>query len=454
MDSEELAGALIGLWRWAQETSPSPEPEIRRRLREHLGADPAELDVLTEDMSDYDHVNVQVALDALEGERDLIGLSLDRGFRVSLAELAGSGSKYGMPFEPGPPEYAQVDIGNRSISCLKSGLLLLHAEGVPLAALLAPRDDEGIPGIRLQAISPRRAVAEAWLARLRELMRERNVYRGKVLSFGGEHPFRPAPVSVRALPEVPRERIVLPERALEQIERHTAGLARHRDRLRASGRHVRRGLLLHGPPGTGKTLSVMYLAGLMPERTVILLTGRTIGAVGMACNLARSLEPAMVVIEDVDLIAQDRSHYESAPLLFELLNAMDGLDEDADLIFVLTSNRPETLEPALATRPGRIDLAVELPLPDAAARLRLFEIYGEGLELAVPDWEPVVIATAGTSPAFIRELFRHAALAAAEAGRDAVAADELLAAARELKDQSGRLTASLLGAVRQEPPGA
>jgi hypothetical protein len=453
MDSDELAGALIGLWRWAQETAPSPEPEIRRRLREHLGEDPAELDVLTEDMSDYDHVNVQVALDALEGERDLIGLSLDRGFRVSLAELASSGSKYGMPFEPGPPEYAQVDVGNRSISCLKSGLLLLHADGVPLAALLAPRDEDGIPGIRLQAISPRRAVAEAWLARLRELMRERNVYRGKVLSMGGEHPFRPAPVSVRALPEVPRDRIVLPERALEQIERHTAGLARHRDRLRASGRHVRRGLLLHGPPGTGKTLSVMYLAGLMPERTVILLTGRALGAVALACSLARSLEPAMVVIEDVDLIAQDRSHYESAPLLFELLNAMDGLDEDADLIFVLTSNRPDTLEPALASRPGRIDLAVELPLPDAASRLRLFEIYGEGLELAVPDWEPVAIATAGTSPAFIRELFRHAALAAAEAGRDAVSADDLLAAVRELKDQSGRLTASLLGAGRQEPPG-
>ena len=209
---------------------------------------------------------------------------------------------------------------------------------------------------------------------------------------------------------------------------------------------MRRGLLLHGPPGTGKTLSVMYLAGLMPERTVILLTGRTLGAVAMACSLARSLEPAMVVIEDVDLIAQDRSHYESAPLLFELLNAMDGLDADADLIFVLTTNRPESLESALASRPGRIDLAVELSLPDAAARRRLFELYGHGLALAVSEWEPVVSATEGTSPAFIRELFRHAALTAAEAGRDAVGDDELLAGVRELKDQSGRLTATLLGA--------
>jgi cell division protease FtsH len=287
MDYEELAGALIALSRWAEQHAPSPQAEIPRRLREHLGADPSSLDVLTEELSEYDHVNVQVALDAFGGERELIGLQIDRGFRVSLAELAGSGAKYGVELQPGPPEYTPVDVGDRTISCLKSGLLLLESGGVPVAALLGPRDDEGMPGIHLQAMAPERAAAESWLARLRELMRERNVYRGKVIAFGGDHPFRPAPLTVRSLPDVPRERIVLPERALERIERHTAGLARHRDRLRASGRHVRRGLLLHGAPGTGKTLSVMYLAGLMPDRTVILLTGRSLGAIGAACSLAR-----------------------------------------------------------------------------------------------------------------------------------------------------------------------
>ncbi len=141
-------------------------------------------------------------------------------------------------------------------------------------------------------------------------MQERNVYRGKVVAFGGSHPFRDeTPLSVRQLPEVPRERIVLPEGTLERIERHTAGFARHRQALRAAGQHIKRGLLLHGPPGTGKTLTIMHLAGLMPERTVILLTGGALGAIGPACRLARSLEPAMVVLEDVDLVALERSHY-------------------------------------------------------------------------------------------------------------------------------------------------
>jgi ATP-dependent 26S proteasome regulatory subunit len=256
---------------------------------------------------------------------------------------------------------------------------------------------------------------------------------------------------------VPRERIVLPQGTLDRIERHTAGLAEHRDTMREAGRHIKRGMLLHGAPGTGKTLTIMYLAGLMPERTVVLLTGGALQAVEPACQLARSLAPAMVVMEDVDLVALERSHYSSNPILFDLLNAMDGLEEDADLIFALTTNRAELLEPALASRPGRIDLAVELPLPDAAARRRLFELYGEGLAVTVADWEPIVAGTEGTSPAFIRELMRRAALLGAERTGSAHVEDrDLLATIAELKHQSGRLTATLLGAERppEAPPPA
>ena len=63
------------------------------------------------------------------------------------------------------------------------------------------------------------------------------------------------------------------------------------------------------------------------------------------------------------------------PLLFQLLNEMDGLAEDADVVFVLTTNRADLLEPALAARPGRVDQAVELGLPDAPARRALLELY-------------------------------------------------------------------------------
>jgi ATP-dependent 26S proteasome regulatory subunit len=283
-------------------------------------------------------------------------------------------------------------------------------------------------------------------------MRARNVYRGRVLELGSRHfhDDEGAPLTVRTLPQISRDRIVLPPGVLERIERQAFGIADHAERLRASGRHLRRGLLLHGPPGTGKTLTAMYLAAQMPGRTAVLLTGQSLGAVGASIDLATALQPAMVVLEDVDLVAMDRDYDETNPILFELLNGMDGLDEDHDVLFVLTTNRADLLEPALATRPGRIDQAVELPLPDADGRRRLLELYGHGLELTLTGEEPLIAALEGVSPAFIRELLRRAALMVAEESEGvlAVGAEQLERALEELRHGADELTNALLGAQR------
>ena len=66
------------------------------------------------------------------------------------------------------------------------------------------------------------------------------------------------------------------------------------------------------------------------------------------------------------------------PALFDLLNEMDGMAEDADVAFLLTTNRVDLLEPALAARPGRVDLAVEIGPPDEEAQRRLIELFGRG----------------------------------------------------------------------------
>jgi ATP-dependent 26S proteasome regulatory subunit len=295
-----------------------------------------------------------------------------------------------------------------------------------------------------------RTRAERVLAEIGQLMRERNVYRGRVIELRSWH-FHgddDAPLTVRALPSVPRERIVLPDGVLEQIERQAFGIADHAERLRASGRHLRRGLLLYGPPGTGKTLTGMYLIGQMPGRTAVLLTGQSLGTVGASIDLATALQPSIVILEDVDLVAMDRSFEPTNAILFELLNGMDGLDEDHDVLFVLTTNRADLLEPALAARPGRIDQAVELPLPDANGRRRLLALYGEGLDLAAADAEAVVDELDGVSPAFIRELLRRAALLAAEESDGSLRVDaaQLRRAVEELTSATNNLTQRLLGA--------
>ena len=55
-------------------------------------------------------------------------------------------------------------------------------------------------------------------------------------------------VEFKSLPPIAREDIVLPEGVLETIELHTVEFSRHADVLRAGGRHLRRGLLMHGRP--------------------------------------------------------------------------------------------------------------------------------------------------------------------------------------------------------------
>jgi SpoVK/Ycf46/Vps4 family AAA+-type ATPase len=260
-----------------------------------------------------------------------------------------------------------------------------------------------------------RAAADRFLAGVRATMRTRNVYRGHVLSVSVDQ-FGQVQVHFHRLPPIEREQIILPPGVLERVERQTLGFSRHSAALLRAGRHLRRGLLLHGSPGTGKTLTAMYLARQMRDRTVLLLTGRGLGLIGRSCAMARLLQPSIVILEDVDLVAEERTRPGATcgPLLFELLNEMDGLADDADVVFLLTTNRPDLLEPALAARPGRVDQAVEVPLPDAACRRRLFELYGRGLSLRVRELERFVRQTEGVSAAFICELLRKAALFAAD----------------------------------------
>src|SRR5207248_4803812 len=139
------------------------------------------------------------------------------------------------------------------------------------------------------------------------------------------------------------EQLVLPEEVLESIERHVVGVAAAQDWLRGQGQHIKRGVLLHGPPGTGKTHTIRYLMSRTTEHTVMVLTGGALHAIRMAVGLARLLQPSIVVCEDVDLVAQARGPMPgySNPALFEMLNAIDGIEEDADITFVLTTRSEE-----------------------------------------------------------------------------------------------------------------
>lgn len=454
---KDFGASFKGFMEQMAREAPGEEPFFRRRLREHFGSDPAKFAIVTEKISDANHPNLHLAIEAFVSDPgrtyELLGVSSDAAafMGISLAQLVsgGGGMMRGEGPSEGPVSYTNVALdGDRVLACTQLGLYLV-SEGDTRLAIFVARTERGFrDGIKVEVLAAERQTADACLSAIRNSMRKRNVYRGHVVSLSVQD--QNLHVSFHHLPKIARDQIILPAGVLERIERESIGFSRHAERLHAAGRHLKRGILLHGSPGTGKTLTAMYLAGRMPDRTVLLITGRSMGLLEQACAMARMLQPATIVLEDVDLIAEERTRQGAggcAPLLFELLNQMDGLADDADILFVLTTNRPDLLEPALAARPGRIDQAVEVPLPDTECRRRLFELYARGLKVSAAT-EPYVERTAGASAAFIRELLRKAALFAADDGGELdVKPKHFDEALHEMIVEGGDLTKSLLGAA-------
>lgn len=219
--------------------------------------------------------------------------------------------------------------------------------------------------MRVEVACPRREAALALLKDLTAATKELNVYRGKAISLAPGQYGVQSLVKFHRLPRVQRDEVVLPDGVLERVEQHAVRFSDHAAALVAAKRSLKRGILLYGPPGTGKTLTVMYLATQMTGRTLIIVTGLGMGGLGTIGQFARVLAPATVVVEDVDLIAQERGMpgQQTSPLLFELLNQLDGLADDADVLFILTTNDRTSLSRRWRHVPGVSTWSSSCPSP-------------------------------------------------------------------------------------------
>jgi ATPase family associated with various cellular activities (AAA) len=438
---------------------------VHRLLRAHLGPDAESLPVVLSSWPGYDHVNVQAGLDAWlaswRRQHELVGLT---GFSRENFGLAGLLQPAAEQMWLGVGSAAMVALpcgpGGQTTACVRCGLYLVDDGDTRLALLLrGPGDHDPDGNTTLEVACADQAAAQRVADEVRQRAVARNVFRGQVISFEdemlGHGPGSGGVLRFHDRPHLRRDMVVLPPPVLDGIERQVIGVARHAGRLLASGQHLKRGVLLHGSPGTGKTHTIRYLLGQLDGVTVVMLSGHALRWIGEACSVARVLAPSVVVIEDVDLIAEERGpRMGQHALLLALLNEMDGLGEDLDVAFLLTTNRPDLLEAALAARPGRIDHAAELPLPDAEARRKLIALYQGSLVLDLSDPDDVITRTEGVTAAFLKELLRRAALLAAGAGPAhegdggspiRVTDAHLTEALDQLLDARGQLTRTLLG---------
>ncbi|HZK81245.1 MAG TPA: ATP-binding protein, partial [Humisphaera sp.] len=204
------------------------------------------------------------------------------------------------------------------------------------------------------------------------------------------------------------------------LRTHVEGFLSNIDQLRARGMKGRRGVILAGPPGTGKTLVGKVLADSLGGSlgvSFLWVLPRHIKRPDNIADLlaaARFMAPAVLFFEDLDLFGEDRDETRS-PLLGELMNQLDGVNDNDGLVTIATTNRLEIIERALRNRPGRFDRVIELGLPDEDCRDRLLQLLLARSGVAAEVRRRIVQATDGYSPAQLEELVNTMHLLAAEA---------------------------------------
>jgi SpoVK/Ycf46/Vps4 family AAA+-type ATPase len=278
-------------------------------------------------------------------------------------------------------------------------------------------------------------VAEECLRTIIDYSVDHSVYRNQLLELAFEAGTkdeygdveRPERLRVlfKAVEPVADSDIVIDEAVRQMLWRNVVDLHLRRAVLKANGVPVRRGVLLYGPPGTGKTFACRYICGKLPETTRIIVTGTALLQVTQIFTLARTLQPSLVILEDVDLVFASRQINLYSSVLGELLDQMDGLRPYEDISFILTTNAIDRMEAAIKDRPGRISQCIFFGPPKPELRRRYLLHYLRQYNISHLKLDGLVQQSEGATQAFLKEWVHRAVQIASERLDEATSALEL-----------------------------
>ncbi|XNY04855.1 AAA family ATPase (plasmid) [Sinorhizobium meliloti] len=319
-----------------------------------------------------------------------------------------------------PVQRQDIDIGeDEPYASLNNGLWLIKIDDdKPAAIMLSKFLTRSGPMVQVEiGHMPNElghAFAKHFLRTIEAQGKSSRYYRNKAVSFESSGGFGGTQETMRVhkLPAVSRNDVVLSKATMAQLDTHIFDFVKCREELKRLGQSGRKGILLHGHPGTGKTHVVHYIVANLSEHTTVLVTAEQMLNMEEYFALARVLQPCIMVIEDVDLVGRSRdeiSGQKAETRLNRLLNEMDGLGEDLDILIIMTTNRVNSLEGALDARAGRVDVVLEIPLPDDDCRERLIERYGHALNFQGEALAEAVARSKGDSAAYLKEMVRRLA---------------------------------------------
>ncbi len=211
--------------------------------------------------------------------------------------------------------------------------------------------------------------------------------------------------------------LILDEEQKDSVRKNLFNLIEHSDIYQKNGIVIKRGLIFKGPPGTGKTLLAKILCNTVPWSLVWVTPGHLEESrdIRRIVSMCRDLAPSILFLEDIDLYGGARSSNNKTSLLGELMNQLDGLEENKNVITIATTNDVETLEQALLKRPGRFDKVIEFGEPNAASRQRMLELFARDLVMdSDVDFKKMSTSLDGFTGAQVRELVSMAVLCAVD----------------------------------------
>lgn len=161
------------------------------------------------------------------------------------------------------------------------------------------------------------------------------------------------------------------------------------------GAHIPKGILMVGPPGTGKTLLAKAVAGeanvpffsISGSDFVEMFVGTGASRVRDMFKTAQKSAPCIIFIDEIDAVGRQRGagmgggNDEREQTLNQLLVEMDGMTDNAGIVVVAATNRPDVLDPALL-RSGRFDRRVTVSLPDIKGREAILQVHARNKKLA------------------------------------------------------------------------